>query len=532
MKTTDKTIMVVDDSLTIRMQVNDLLCDEGYQVILAEDGETCLKLLETQIPDIILLDIVLPGISGLGVCKAIKESEILCHIPVLILTHVSDSDNKVAGLKAGADDYVTKPFAIEELNARISTILNTKALQRELITARNVAEQSASAKSSFLANMSHEIRTPMNGVVGFTDLLMETDLDSEQKEYVEAIHRSGKSLLIIIDDILDFSKLESGDLFLETIDFDLAQVISDVSNLIKPKLEDKPVKIEYQIDPAIPPMINGDPHRLRQVLLNILGNSAKFTKKGKIRSVITLEKKEEKRIFLHFELQDTGIGIPSDKLETIFELFTQADSSTTRQYGGTGLGLSIARKMSQKAGGNCWAESEPGKGSIFHVTGWFEMAAKEVLSKKIDGSLRQNVITNNLESIKILIAEDNPVNQLLAKKLLGKMGYQVDVADNGKIAVDKYANVLESNDRIYDIIFMDMQMPEMDGVQATKIIREKEKKLTAENNNLHIPIIAMTANVLKEHRNMCFEAGMDDFVAKPIGKELVNNIIQKWVGQG
>ena len=153
-----------------------------------------------------------------------------------------------------------------------------------------------------------------------------------------------------------------------------------------------------------------------------------------------------------------------------------------------------------------------------------------MLSKKIDETLKQNAITNNRKSIEILLAEDNPVNQLLAKKLLGKMGYQVDVADNGKIAVDKYTNLLESNDRIYDIIFMDMQMPEMDGIQATKIIREKEKKLAAENNNLHIPIIAMTANVLKEHRNMCFEAGMDDFVTKPIGKEIVNNIIQKWIG--
>jgi len=361
---------------------------------------------------------------------------------------------------------------------------------------------------------------------------METDLDSEQKEYVDAIHRSGKSLLIIINDILDFSKLESGDLFLEEIDFDLAQVISDVSNLIKPKLKDKPVEIEYQIDSAIPKMINGDPHRLRQVLLNILGNSAKFTKKGKIRTVVTLEKKEEKQIFLHFELQDTGIGIPPDKVETIFELFTQADSSTTRKYGGTGLGLSIARKLSQKAGGNCWAESEPGKGSIFHVTSWFKMAAEKVLSKKNDKTLKRNIIIDNLKSVKILLAEDNPVNQLLAKKLLGKMGYQVDVAANGKIAVDKYAKVLERNDLVYDIIFMDMQMPEMDGIAATKTIREKEKSLTSDNNNLHIPIIAMTANVLKEHRKMCFEAGMDDFVAKPIGKDLVNNIIQKWVGQG
>lgn len=420
MKTTDKTIMVVDDSLTIRMQVKDLLDDEGYQVILAEDGETCLELLKTQTPDIILLDIVMPGISGLGVCRAIKESKTLCHIPVLILTHVSDSENKVAGLKAGADDYVTKPFALEELNARISAILNTKTLQRDLIAARDAAEQSASAKSSFLANMSHEIRTPMNGVVGFTELLIETKLDSEQKEYVEAIHRSGKSLLIIINDILDFSKLESGDFSLEKIDFDLAQIIKDVSNLIKPKLQDKPVEIEYQIDPEIPEMINGDPHRLRQVLLNILGNSAKFTEKGKIRTVITLEKKEEKQVFLHFKLQDTGIGIPPDKVETIFELFTQADSSTTRKYGGTGLGLSISRKLAQKTGGNCWAESEPGKGSIFHVTGWFEIVAEEALSEKLnltktDETQNQNVVIENREPVKILLAEDNPVNPIKTK---------------------------------------------------------------------------------------------------------------------
>ncbi len=643
-----KKILVVDDSLTIRMQIKDILEDEGYEVELAKDGETCLELIQTVTPDIILLDIIMPGISGLDVCKAIKGDQRTQDIPILILTHVSDSENKVAGLNAGADDYVTKPFAIEELNARISAILRTKALQGELVLAKDAAEASAKSKSSFLANMSHEIRTPMNGITGFTELLLDTSLDDEQVEYVKTIQRSGESLLVLINDILDFSKIEAGQIDFEIIDFDIEQLMSDVCELVKPKLDNKAVQILLDIDPETPTLLKGDPHRLRQVLINLMGNAAKFTADGEIKLSLKIEKKEDQQVFIHAEIQDTGIGIPNDKIKAIFEIFSQSDSSTTREFGGTGLGLSIAREISRKLGGNCWAESELGRGSIFHVTGWLEisdettikmealkeaeLAGKEILiidenatnldllKKTFSGyRIKTTVLRSNKEAIKllndgilfdliivepcladpdayqlfqqirgqdhlkdikflaytilagdsykraskqgfdgylpkpagrkkminmlrtifghtpdhttitqytpvkekaehmpkkILLAEDNPVNQKLAVKILEKKGHSVMVAENGRRALEFL------KDHSFDLILMDIQMPEMDGIEATRKIRLREME-----TGHHIPIIAMTANAMKGDREKYLEAGMDEYASKPVKpKELFDKI--------
>ena len=524
-----KIVLVVDDSLTIRMQVKNMLEAEGYRVMLAKDGEACLDLLKENIPDIILLDIVMPGINGLDVCKIIKENDQLKDIPVLMLTHVSDAANKIAGLKAGANDYVTKPFSIEELNVRISSILQNRSLQKELINAREVAEASAQAKASFLANMSHEIRTPMNGVIGFTDLLLETEINDDQRKYLETIRRSGDLLLAIINDILEFSKLESGDIIFEERNLYLCQLLDDVIALIKPKLYGKSVKISYKIEPDIPPFVTGDPHRLRQVLLNILGNAAKFTEKGEITAKISLEDKKENQVFLHFVLRDTGIGISIENVESIFTLFTQADSSTTRRFGGTGLGLSITRKIARKMGGDCWVESEIGKGSTFHVTGWFGVAdGPDKLKERerpCDAMEKMEVPWNP----SILLVEDNLVNQQLARKIMEKMGHRVYVAGNGKIAVEMYMQQADEkrwsdyDSFFYDIIFMDMQMPEMDGVEATKEIRKLEK--SGELRLKRIPIIAMTANVLDKDRDECFAAGMDDFITKPIKRDAIAEAI-------
>ena len=543
----NKKILVVDDSLTVRMQIKDLLEGEGYLVMLSHDGEACLETLESERPDIILLDIIMPGMSGLDVCKAIKGDDRLMDIPVLILTHVSDVENKVAGLRIGAEDYVTKPFAIEELNARIFAILKTKSLKEELRLARDAAEQSTKAKANFLANMSHEIRTPMNGVIGLTELLLETDLDNEQKEYVKTIKRSGDSLLVVLNDILDFSKMETGDISFEKIVFDVDQLLDDVCNLIRPKLGEKPVQVSYSIDPDVPKFFLADPHRLRQILLNILGNSAKFTKKGKIVSTLGLEKMEGDNAFLHFRLKDTGVGIPKDKLETIFEIFTQADVSTTREFGGTGLGLSISRKIARQIGGNCWAESDLGKGSTFHITGWFELGDNIVGRQEPDSISDHPDDSMEERSLRVLLAEDNPVNQMVAKKIIKKIGHAVEIAGNGKIALEMYKKTISRHagtwtdnsqqndqDSSYDIIFMDMQMPEMDGVEVTKEIRKLEEMFPAETNGdkthtSHIPIIAMTANVLEEHRDQCLSAGMDDFTAKPVKKDIIAGMIRKWV---
>jgi len=517
----NKKILVVDDSLTIRMQIKGLLESEGYKVLLAEDGEKCLKTIKSEIPDIILLDIIMPGISGLDVCRTIKGDDKYKDIPILMLTHVSDSENKVAGLRSGANDYVTKPFVIEELNARIDSILKTKMLEQKLRFSRDKAHLLANSKSSFLANMSHEIRTPMNGIIAFTDLLLETNLETEQRKFIEALKRSGESLLVIINDILDFSKIESGNVVFEEIGFKIDQLLDDVTKLIAIKVGDKPIKVIKNIKKDVPTIFVSDPHRIKQVLLNILGNSAKFTQKGEISSYLWIEQKKANRAFLHFEIKDTGIGIPEDKLEAIFELFTQADSSTTRKFGGTGLGLSISKKIAMAMGGDCWAKSELDKGSTFHFTGWCKIGSVDDIRQKKDENIElEKVIAKN--NLQIFLVEDNPVNQMVAKKMIENMGNNVQVAGNGKIAIEMFSN----SNSAFDIIFMDMQMPEVDGITATKEIRKIEKKIGSEKR---IPIIAMTANVLPEHEKMCIKAGMNDFITKPINKTKIFNGIQKWV---
>ncbi|MBN2418307.1 MAG: response regulator [Deltaproteobacteria bacterium] len=667
---TGKKILIAEDDPVSRQVLKKVLKKEGYDVIEADNGQTAWSLFSNERVNILITDWFMPGIDGLELISRVRNLKLDYYVYIIMVTANDDSRSALKVFEAGADDYIAKPYIPEEVIARIRTgcrvieledrYKNTRDLERE----KMVAQAQNIAKSEFLANMSHEIRTPLNGIIGITELVLDTEKDSKNKEYMKTLLKEAESLLKLVNDILDFSKIESGKLELEKTVFNIKIMMDDIYRLFSTTAQKKGLVFNLFLAPDIPPNLIGDPGRLRQIINNLIGNALKFTHHGSISLKIEVAEKHDELLKLRFEITDTGIGIPYSSQGKILERFSQADCSTSRNYGGSGLGTTISKQLAELMGGELGFASNEGKGSKFWFTADFLVSRGQPVSPhnsspafkltgikiliassnsgerlylagilrsfgcdvtevdncgdlyarletsaisgnlynlvlvdfKIDGTdgfgvcakirenerlkntllilltsvgkpgdgqlckdigingyltrpfnkeeftgviklvltgsnqtdrrliTRYNVAEEDKRTFNILLAEDYPTNQKVAMQHLVKAGYHVDLAEDGKQAVEMFRN------KPYDIILMDIQMPGMSGFEATACIRkmEKEKNPSGRDQPGTI-IIAMTAHAMQGYREKCIKAGFNDYLSKPIRKSNLLSLISDWI---
>jgi PAS domain S-box-containing protein len=539
-------ILVAEDNEELAQYIK-LLLKDVCRVHHVADGIAALAKLEecgSEI-DLILSDVMMPRLDGLELTARVKADGRFSAKPLILLTALTHRDALLKGWQAGADDYLFKPFHPTELVARVKAALkNHRILQRltaELVTSRDEAVRAYKFKSDFLSHMSHEIRTPMNAVIGMSDMLSRTKLSETQVRMLADIQYSADVLLELINDILDYSKIESGRIEIETIPFELKGLVEGCAILLAGRSSQKGINLTTSFEVTVPPVVSGDPARIRQVLLNFLSNAVKFTDKGSVNLAVTVEARDTSRVILRFAVTDSGLGMSEVTLKNLFQPFVQGDSSITRRFGGTGLGLAICRGLVERMGGRIGVESALGKGSTF----WFtvpvalgtidqalapgESAHTYAVSRSADNIIAQaDSYTSQLAPAhrpeKILVAEDNLMNQTLLMMQLREFGFEARAVGDGAEAVEAFAA------GEYDAVFMDCQMPGLDGMAATTAIRALEE--TRRHNGINmkrVPIIAVTAHAMPSDRQSCLQAGMDDFLPKPITLKDLREVLERWL---
>lgn len=514
-------ILIIDDSKTSRRLLQTYAEATDYEIAVTEaaDGREGLAQVQARSFHCIFLDYVLPDLDGLQVLRQIKQLGI--GTPVIVLTGQGSEPIAVEMMKAGAADYVPKSELTPEVLYRClhTSVQLQEAESRSrqanetMLQAKQEAEEAYRAHSEFFARMSHEIRTPLNVILGTTELLRATELEDDQLNLVQTCQRAGNMLMVLINDILDMSKVQSGELDLKKVDFDLKETFENVCSMMAVQAQGKKLEFNYRFDDGLPSIVQGDPDRLTQILVNLTGNAIKFTPRGEVRVVATKDPDNPQPGVIRFCVLDTGIGIPKDRQDLIFSSYHQGDSSVSQVYGGTGLGLAITQTLVEKMNGRIWVDSEKGQGSKFYFTIQVEpMAPANVARKGLSdtqlGLDPASLPTPDGRPIRILVAEDTFDNRLLLKSFLKRAPVDLTFAYNGRDACERFSN------NEFDLILMDMEMPELNGFQATRNIREMER-LAGVSADEQIPIIALTAHSFVEEKDQCFEAGCSDFLMKP-----------------
>jgi signal transduction histidine kinase len=509
-------ILIVDDEPNNLDVLRNCLHETGLKVLVVESGEAALKRVNYIKPDIILLDVMMPGIDGFETCHRLKKMEAMKDTPIIFLTAKTELADKVKGLELGVD-YITKPFQQVEIQARINKHLIISDLQKKL-QAQNVqlkiaqeeADAANRAKSEFIANISHEIRTPMNAVLGFSELLASQIKDKQHKSYLNAIQTAGKTLLSLINDILDLSKIEAGRLEIHYESINLLSICAELKQLFSLKMAEKNLEFLLKIDETLPPILLLDENRVRQVLLNLMSNAIKFTESGYIKLCVHHLNRKDHHIDLILAVEDSGIGIPLDQQNGIFEPFKQQDGQRNCQYGGTGLGLAISKRLIEMMNGQITVESFPGKGSRFEIT-LREVKIAHIISKAKPNNLF-NLNNIRFEKARVLVVDDIESNRDLIKEYLEPVNLEVISAENGQQAL-RFAEEYHP-----DLILMDIRMPDMDGYETTKRLK----------NNLKtdkIPVLALTASVAVDKSAKIEAHNFESFLAKPINiSELLNEL--------